>query len=241
MSSTYSPAVDDVLSAISDLGQQDAAIELKKSFKGLVLQQEVRVLEVNPEDATFLLSNIEMSAALEGDVYLYSQLFPKPVKARVKKLDIGKSTLVLSGFVYIDVELKKRQHERVRPKQSTYVTLHWKGKEHRACMENISANGMGIMAFEIFEGGMRIQPGSKVQLEFQLSPGHKDMALKGTIIYINKIDRCLSTIGIRLYPTPLETRLLKEYIVPRKQEIMEELTQAYWESTRPRGIESLYF
>jgi hypothetical protein len=241
MSLTYSPAVGDELSAISDLGRQDVFIELKKSFKGLVLQQEVRVLKVNPEDAAFLLTNIEMSAALEGEVYLHSRLFPKPVKARVKSLDMEKATLVLSGFVYIDVELKKRQHERVRPKQSTYVTLHWKGKTHRACVNNISANGMAIMAFKLLEGGMRIQPGSKVQLEFQLPPSHKYLALNGKIIYINTTARYLTTIGVRLFPTALETRLLNEYIAPRKQEILEELSQAYWESTRPRGIESLYF
>jgi hypothetical protein len=122
MSLTYSPAVDDVMSAINCLGQQGAAVELKKSFAGLLLQQEVRVLEVNPEDAAFQLTNVEMSAALEGDVFLHNRLFPKPVKARVKSLDIGKCILVLSGFVYIDNGLEKRQHERVRPKHSTYVT-----------------------------------------------------------------------------------------------------------------------
>jgi hypothetical protein len=241
MCETYLPAVDDVLSAISYLGQQDAAIELKKTFRGLVLQQDVRVLDVNPQDAAFLISNVEMSAALEGAVYLHNQLLPKLVKAQVKSLDLRKCILVLTGFHFIDTELKKRQHERVRPKQSTYVKLHCKGKAHRACMDNISVNGMGVMAFKIFEGGMRVRPGSRVQLEVQLSPGHKDMALKGAIIYIKSIDRFQTKIGIKLFPTTLQSRLLKEYIAPRKQEILEELNQAYWELLKPRGIESLYF
>jgi hypothetical protein len=241
MSSNYLPTVDDVLSVISYLGQQDAVIELTKPFRGLVLQQDVRVLEVNPEDAAFRITNIEMSAALEGDVYLDSQLFPKPVMAQFKSLDLRKGILVLSGFTYIDGELKKRQHERVRPKRPTYVTLHWKGKAHRACMDNISVNGMGILAFKIFEKGIRIQPSSKVQLEFQLSPDHINMILKGTIIYINTIDRYLTTLGIRLFPSARESCLLKEYITPRKQEILEELNQAYWEVIKPRGIENLYF
>jgi hypothetical protein len=206
-----------------------------------VLQQDVSILEVNPDDATFRTTNIKMSAALEGDVCLHSQLFPKPVMARLKSLDLRKGMLVLSGFAYIDNEWKKRQHERVRPKYPTYVTLYWKRKAVRECMENISINGMGLLAFKIFERGMGIQPGSNVQLEFQLPPDHKYTGLKGTVIFINTIGRYLTKIGIQLFPTAKEARLLEKYIVPRKQEILEELNQAYWELIKPKGVESLYF
>ena len=78
-------------------------------------------------------------------------------------------------------------------------------------------------------------------MEFQLSPDHTDMAVNGTITYINSIDKDLTTIGIRLSPTAWESRLLKEYIAPRKQEILKELNLAYRELTKPRGIETLYF
>jgi PilZ domain len=235
------PAVDDALSAIRYIGQQNAALELTKSYRGLVLQQDVSILEVTAEDATFRTTNIEMSAALKGDVYLHSQLFPKPVMAQLKSLDLKKGILVLSGFAYTDIGLKKRQHERVRPKHPTYVTLHWIRKAVRECMQNISVNGMGILAFKIFEKGMKIQPGSKIQLEFQLSPDYKYTGLTGTIIYLNTIDRYLTTIGIKLFPTARESRLLEKYIAPRKQEILEELNQAYRELIKPRGVESLYF
>ena len=241
MPSNSLPAVDDVVSVIRYLSQQNAAIELTKSFRGLLLQQDVRVLEVKPDNATFRITNTETCAALEGDVYLQSQLFPKPVMAQIKSLNLNNGMLILSGFAYIDIEWKKRQHERVQPKHPTYVTLHWKGKSHRACMDNISANGMGILAFKIFERGMRIQPSSKVQLEFQLPPDHIYMNLKGTIIYINTIGKYLTKIGIRLFPGVRESRLLNEYIAPRRQEILEELNQAYWDLKKPRGIETLYF
>jgi hypothetical protein len=237
----YLPAVDDVLSVIRYLGQQNATLELTKSYRGLVLQQDVSILEVTTEDATLRTTNLEMSAALKGNVYLHSQLFPKPVMARLKSLDLKKGSLVLSGFAYIDNELKKRQHERVRPKHPTYVTLHWKGKAVRECIENISVNGMGILAFKILEKGMRIQPGSKIQLDFHLSPDYKYTGLKGAVIYINSMESYLTTIGIQLFPTARESRLLEKYIAPRKQEIMEELNQAYWELIKPRGVESLYF
>jgi hypothetical protein len=241
MSPNPMPAVDDVVSAIRYLGQQNAALELTKSFRGLVLQQDVSILDVNPVDAAFRTTNLEMSAALEGDVYLHSELLPKPVMAKIKNLDLRKSLLVLSGFAYTDIEWKKRQYERVQPKHPVFVTLHWKGKAVRECMENISVNGMGVFGSKVFEKGMRIQTGSNVQLDFQLSPDHQYTDLKGAIIYFKPIGRYLTTIGIRLFPTAKESRLLEEYITPRKQEILEELSQAYWELIQPRGVESLYF
>jgi hypothetical protein len=237
----YFPAVGDVLSTIRSLGQQNATLELTKSYRGLVLQQDVSILEVITQDAIFRTTNSEMRAALEGNVYLHSQLFSKPVMAQLKSLDLKKGALVLSGFAYTDNELKKRQHEKVRPKHPTYVTLHWKRKAIRECIQNISVNGMGILAFKIFEKGMRIQPGSKVQLEFQLSPDNKYTGLAGKVIYINSIDRCLTTIGIQLFPTSRESRLFGKYIAPRAQEILDELSQAYSELIKPRGVASLYF
>ena len=241
MSSNTLPAVDDVLSVIRYLGQQNTPLELTKSFGGLVLQQDVSILDVDSEEATFRATDVKMSAALQGDVYLHSQSLPKPVTAQLKSLDLRKGTLVLSDFAYSDVEWKKRQHERVRPKHPTYVTLHWKRKAVREYMENISEIGMGILSVKVFKEGMRLQPGSNVQLEFQLSPECSMTSLKGTVAYINTICRYLTKIGIQLLPTAKEARLLEKYIAPRKREILEELNQAYWDLTKPRGVESLYF
>jgi hypothetical protein len=149
--------------------------------------------------------------------------------------------LVLSGFAYVDIEWKKRQHERVQPKHPIYVTLHWKRKAVRVCMVNISVDGMGVLAYKLLERGMRIQPGSNVQLDFELLPEHKYTALKGTIIYLNTTGRFSAIIGIRLFPKAKEARFLEEYVAQREQEILVELNQAYWELSRPRGVESLYF
>jgi len=241
VSSNYSPVVDDVISVIRHLGKQSAALELTKSFRGIIFKQDVSILEVSPDDATFRASNIEMCAATETEVYLHNQLFPKPVMAHLKSLNIRKGKFVLTDFAYAEMEWKKRQHERVQPKHPTYITLHWKGKALRACMENISVDGLGVLAYKLFEKGMKVHPGSNIRLDFQLSPGHKFSALRGRIIYINTIDRYSTTMGIRLFPKAKEIRILENYIAHRKQEILEELNQEYWKLSKPRGVDSLFF
>ncbi|MCI0519644.1 MAG: hypothetical protein L0Z70_05235 [Chloroflexi bacterium] len=241
MSSQKQPAADEVLSVIRYLGQQHAAVELTKSFRGMVVQQDVNVLEVNHTDAAFRVTSLEMCATLEGDVYLHNRLFPKPVMAHVKSLDMAKGTLVLYDFVYDDADWKQRQHERVRPKHPTYVTLRCKRKAARACLENMSVNGMGALAFGMLEKGVSIQSGVNVLLDFELPPNQKFTALKGNLVYLHRAGRSAVTMGIRLFPKAKESRVLEGYVAQRKQEIFEELNQSYWEISRPRGVESLYF
>ena len=241
MSSNFAPTDDDVLTIIRSLGRQNVNLRLTKSFRGMVLNQVINILEVNPDCATFQTTSIEMCAALEGNIYLHNQLFPKPVVARLKNLNTCKGIFVLSGFTYIDTEWKERQHERVRPPKTVYVTLHWRRKAFRASLENISVNGMGLLAYKIFKCGMKIQPGLNTQLEFQLSPEYKYMALKGRIIYSHAINSLFVKLGIQLYPKAREARSLKKYIAQRKNEIMEELDQAFTELSKPRGVESLFF
>ena len=241
MSPGHLPVVDDVLSVIRYLGQQNATLELTKAFRGIVVQQDVSALEVNPDEAAFRVSNIEMCGALEGDVFLRNRLFPKPVKAHIKSLDLVKGRVVLSGFTYTDIDWKLRQHERVQPKRPIYFTFHSKGKAVRASIVNISVDGIRVLASEFDQSGIKITPGSNVQMNFELPPDHIFTALKGTIVYINTISRFLTAIGIRLLPKVEEARSLEKYVTQRKQDILEELSQAYWELSRPGGVVSLYF
>jgi hypothetical protein len=241
MSSNYQTVTGDVLSVIKHLGEQKAALELTQSYKEVVLKQAVKILEVNPEYATFRASNIGMCAALNDDVYLHSQSFPKPVMARLKGLSIGEGMFVLSDFSYQDAEWKERQHERVRPKDPIYVTLQWRQKAIRACIENISVNGMGILAYKLVEKGIKIRPGSTIYMDFNLPPHYKYSGVKGTVIYLNAIGDHSVKLGVQLHPKTGETHSLGNYFAQRKQEILDELDQLFSESYWQRGVQHLYF
>jgi hypothetical protein len=241
MSFDHIPIVDDILSKIRYLSQQNYSLELTKSFRGMMVQQDVDIIEVNPDDVTFRARNTAMLIALEGAVYLNGPIFHKPVIAHLKSVNHGKGMFVLTRFNYIDSEWKMRQNDRVQPKQPKYVNIHWKGETTRAYMENISVNGMGVLVYKHVEKGITIQPGSNIQLDFQLSPTQKYAAVKGSIVYLNKLSGLLAMIGIRLFPKAKEARGLEEFISRCKQEIAIELNQAFWNLSTPRGVESLYF
>lgn len=241
MSSHHLPAADEVLSVIRNLSRQHAPVELTKTFRGIVIRQDVNPFEVNPGEAAFRVTSMEMCAALEGDVTLHSRHFPRPVTAHIRSLDMLQGTLVLSGFAYAEAEWKKRDHERVRPGRPTYITLRCRGRAVRACLENLSVEGVGALAFGVLDRRIGIQPGVSVLLDFALPPDCQFTALRGKIVYLKKAGLSAAALGIRLFPRLKEARLLENYVASRKQEIFEELHRAYWELSRPRGVESLYF
>ncbi len=241
MSTQDVSGLDEILAVIRSLGRQNLALGLSKSFKGVVLDQKVSVYKVNPDSVTFRVDDVRLCAALEGYVHLHSRLFPKPVVAHLTHLNVCNGMLVLSGFVYIDTDWKERQHERVQTQNPTYVTLRWKGKVFSACMENISVKGMGLLAYKLFERGMKIQPGSNARLDFQLSPEDRYTSVRGVIVYLHPLSSLWVKLGIRLFPSARQARSLEKYIAHRKDEIMEELDRNSYELSRPRGVESLYF
>ncbi len=241
MSSNQDPAPSDALDVIRSLDRENVALKLIKPFKGLVLKQDVSILDVDLTSAIIQATNLKMCAILEGLIYLHSRALLKPVAARVMDLNVNRGIIILSDFAYLDTQWTEREHERVCQKLPTYVSLRWKKKSIRAPLENISVNGMGILAYKMIERGMEIEPGSKVCLDFQLPSGYRWTALRGMIVYLRSISSSLIRLGIRLYPNTREALSLQKWIARRKQEIMEELNQAYMEARKPRGVECQFF
>lgn len=231
---------NDAIAAIELLGKQNATLEMHKTFRGIILEQDVSVEEVAPDSISFKATRCRMCAALEGHVHLHSRQFPKTVVAFVKDLNYRKGMFVLSDFVYSDTDWKIRMHERVQPKKPIYVKLHWRRRSIRASMDNISVGGMGIFANKLIYG-MKVDPGSKIKLDFQLTPAYIFVSVKGTIVYLDEISSELTRIGIQLHTTVKEARLLEKYVTQRKKEIMEELNQSFNELNKPWGVENWYF
>jgi hypothetical protein len=241
MSTNYVSVPDDAITAIELLGKQNATLEMHKTFKGITLEQYVSVQEVTPSSITIQATNCNMCAALEGQVHLDSQQFPKTVVANVRDLNYRKGRFVLSDFGYSETDWKKRKHERVQPKKTIYVNLHWKRRSIRAPLDNISVGGIGIIAYKLVDSGIKIESGSKIKLDFELPPDYKFLSVKGTIVYLYEMSSELTRIGIQLNTTVKDAQILKKYVFQRKKEIIEELNQSFNELIKPSGVENWYF
>jgi hypothetical protein len=156
----------------------------------------------------------------------------------VKNMNYVDGVFHLSDFAIQD--WKERQAERVQPRDPVYVTLHWRSKEARVCMEDISLNGMGVFAGSDVGRLIHIQPGLTVRLEFALADFRYEN-LEGRILYRQRIGQYVDKLGMRLFPNAKQRRSLEQYIARRRREILDEIGEIYLRSREPRGVESQYF
>jgi hypothetical protein len=241
VSSNYLPDFANVLNLIQSLSRQNTTLRLTRSFKGLLISQDVYIVGTDPGGATFQASDSRLCATQEGSVNLHSRLFPRPVVARMTEPNVDQGTFLLTDFAYIENQWTERRYERVHPKKPAHATMRWRRKAIRASVEDLSVNGIGLLAYKLLEKGTQFQSGSHVLLDLPLPPDYEWTALRGTVIYVDPVKCSLVRIGLRLHLSSNEASSLEKYVAGRKSEILEELELAYFEARKPRGVERLYF
>ena len=239
MSSFPLPVIEDVSAVIGSLSQNDQIVRLTRQYKGITLAQEARIVEVTPDTATLQATRSQRFPLMEGDIHLHSQAFPRPVAARVRHINFEQGLLLLSDLAYAD--WKKRQTERVQPQKPTYANLTYRRHTYRALIEDISIDGLGLLANRAIDPNDRLQVGGKVSLKFQYTPEIAFSNLNGMLVYRQKVGLQLVKFGIHLYPDANEKQILEAIISQRREEILQELDQLYSQPREAQRIENLYF
>ena len=232
---------NEILTLLDSHADQKSSLAMTKSYWGMILSQDINTVAVDKHRAVFQALDRDFCAALEGCVHLHSHFLPKPVKARVRDPSVRRGMFTLSDFSYIEGDWKERLHERVQPKEPTYVSLCYRRENIRASLLDISLSGMGVLVCISDDHELEFQPNSSVCTDFQTSPTFRWTKLGGAIHYQQKMSRSIARLGIRLYPKIEQARQLEKYIANRKAEIMEEFDQAYIDAPIQSSVEFQYF
>jgi hypothetical protein len=228
-----------IAAAISALPSPYPPIILTKHYKGTCLNQQGRIVAINPNSATIQATQRLTFHILSGMVHLRTGVFPGAISATIHPVDFAHGTFHLSDLSYNDWQ--ERRAERVQPKYPTYVILHFYKKTFRAYLEDISTVGLGLLANSTLDPDGKLRPGVKILLEFQLPPQHSFIHLMGTLVYRKIIGPQLVKFGIHLRPNTGQKSALQDYITLRYDEILRELEQDYIRLLDPCRVENLYF
>ena len=239
MSSIPVPIQEDVTAVIGNLSQNDQIVKLTRQYKGITLAQEARIVEVTPDSATLQATRYQRFPLIEGDIHLHSQAFPQPVAARISHINLEQGLLLLSDLAYAD--WKNRQTERVQPQKPTYVNFIYHRISYRALIEDISIDGLGILANKNIDPRHYLKVGSKVRMNFKYLSDQVFYGLKGMLVYRQKVGLQLIKFGIHLYPNESQKLVLEEIISDRREEILEELDHSFLQIHEPQRVENLYF
>lgn len=240
MLSTNSTTTEAITVTIGDPPQKDPSISLTKHYKGITLSDDnIRILDIQRGCATIRASRREIFPCLEGEIHLHSQIFAKSLSGRIRPIDFGQGTFLLSDLSYAN--WRARGFDRVHPKNSIYVNLHHNDSTFRASLKDISIDGMGILGYKTIDPQRQLSVGVNVALDFRLPEVEPLASLAGTLVYRRKISSELIKFGLLLYPNAHQKQTLGQYISQRKDDILDEIYQTYIRSFQPYRVENQYF
>jgi hypothetical protein len=231
--------ITSVADAINALPNPYPLVSLTKHYKGTTLNQQGRIVDINPVSATIQATQHLTFHILLGMIHLCSGAFPGAISATIHPIDYTHGTFHLSDLSYGD--WRDRKDERVQPKRPTYINMYFYRKTYRAFLIDICNEGMGILVNKTIDPAGRLQPGVKLLLEFRLTPEHLFFNLKGTLLYRKNVGQQLIKYGLHLLPNTNQKTTLQAYITQRYDEILNELEQDYIRMREPYRVENQCF
>jgi len=234
------PSID-AFDVLTRLAEKKLPLYLSLPYKGMALPQELQILDIQEGQITIQAPN-QGGNFLAGDfIFLHSQEITQTLVARLVEINLPTGRLRLSEVVYLDTPWKERSDMRVEPKDPIMVDVRSASMTYRACMENLSLNGAGLLAYKAIERGVPLEPQQRVLLDFELPQEHRRIVVGGVIANLHLLGDTLVRIGVHILPSVIKKRWLKRYILWRKNEILEELERNSFEEKRYSTVVNLYF
>jgi hypothetical protein len=239
--SSNGQSAQNVIAILHTIAQDNNSLQVTKPFRGTILNQDARILAITPNGIVLQAADVRMGFTSGACIYLNSKLLPMPVLARLCGVSVINNTFIITDLTYKEEGWKERAQERVHPKEPAYVTLHWNRKTLRASLDDISCQGIGLLAYKTIEKGFKFQPDAEILLDFQLSGNYRWTGLKGSVIYQRQLGKAFCRIGVQIHPNPSQSHLLKQYINSQKVEIKSELDQIYTDALRTPDVVDQFF
>lgn len=231
----------DALAVLTSLAGKKVPLYLSLPYKGMALPQELQILEIQDGQITIQAPNQGRDFLVGDFIFLHSQEIPQTIAARLSEINLPTGQLKLSEVIYLGTPWKERSEPRVEPKDPIMVDVCTASMAYRACMENLSLNGAGLLAYKAIERGIPVEPQQRVLLDFELPPDHRRIVVRGVIANRHLLGNNLVRIGVHILPSVNKKRWLQRYILWRKNEILEELERNSFEENRYSTVVNLYF
>ncbi len=231
---------EDAMIALRSLAYQNIPLVLTSTFKGLVLSQELNIIELKKEKMTCQAPNRRLAVSLKGSTYLYSPSLSDVITAQIEDINLEQGWIIFTNLAFTGGRWKERFNARIQPDPPIFVDVICRRSTFRAELDNLSMNGIQLMAYKLPEKGVYVQDEDSVKLSFYLPNDPQKMTLKGSIVYCNQAVK-LVKLGVRTRPNSSQASRLRLYIATRMAEIINELDQESSGLREKSSAYSLYF
>ncbi len=211
---------------------QERSVKLINVYKGIPISHDAMVTKVINDRLTLKFHhNQALLLNLEGQTYILSALFPKPIKATVMTINTNEHVAILTDFVFSDPSFRKRESTRVdldfddAPNvviSSMDCNIRLFGK-----LSDISNHGVGVIVIalqDIMTKNFSENSAVLVNLALPFTETNQevDLALPGEIRHIERSQENYR-LGIKTHPDPQAETYINQFISLRQTEILNEI------------------
>jgi len=235
------PKTGNLTERIAALAARDIPLKLSGTYKGVILSQELRILDVQTGYIVLESPHHRICAALSSRVILQSPYLASTLFAYLLDLNVWTGKLTVTNLVETGKSWVERRSERVQPKDPIHTKIRGPKIAQRGGIQNISITGVGTLVYHSSSREEAPAPNSSIHLEFELPRTAESMMVKGIVANATRLPNRMTRLGVQMFPNIRQTHQLENYVEYRRVEILTELDRACVAALEPRPTKDLFF
>jgi hypothetical protein len=161
--------------------------------------------------------------------------------AKVRDINFQKGIITITDFNFFESPWYERRSERVEPNSPTSIVLSKAKHRIRGRLENLSLHGLGVLLYTKNPQQVPYEIGDILRTEIDLGNAIPVLRMRTNIIAICPVGQYLTHVGLEMHPQGTQKKIISEYILSRKHDILSELEHKTIHALEPISSMDLYF
>jgi hypothetical protein len=221
-----------ILSDLTVMMRNQQTVSLLNIFKGVPVTCTAEVQTVHDDRAIFAVHPPESTSLVwEQFTWIQGGRLLEAARARVSAFDILSGLAELDSFQYAGSRLGERSAVRVEPRETIRVSIESQGQFIVGTMADISTIGVGVFVYPL-ETEHPFTRAAEVRLIMRLPAS--EVSIMGKVRAMVKMSDSYR-VSFNFLPNQPENAPISEYIITRREEILQELPYLYEELRRSKS------
>jgi hypothetical protein len=227
--------INEILGLLEYIHQKKRPLSLVQTYQGVSSSFEVGIDQILRKRGDVVVAaqyGHKISLLPATQIQIHSDLFPKPIQARVGSVDLQHRKAVLQVLSYLQAKEDNRKELRIQPKHELKATVTIGGQNERTGIVNdISVEGISLILMTTnLDLSQVFLPNTSVRVILNLQIPNQSrsetISMPAKVTYINTIKPMEEfRVGFSTYPKEHHKDLLRRFIFDHQTEMFSELSR----------------
>jgi hypothetical protein len=210
-------------------------------YKALLLNREVRTIKIGKDHIILQVPDHQFCSTIHERVLLVTSSTPHGIVAKVREINFQKGMITLTDFNLLGSPWYDRKSERVEPNSPTSIVMSVAKHRIRGRLENLSLHGLGVLLYTKNPPQFPYKIGDTLKAEIDLGKAIPALKMRTNLVTTFPVGQYLTHLGLEIHPQGIQKKIISEYIISRKHDILSEIEHKTIHALEPISSMDLYF